>query len=150
MGAGLNLTSWDEGDAVHRHIGLQYMQSICSARRSSSFIFTHPWYVDLCHTSVIKISSLWHHYATADCRERETAICYLSVNAILSPPHSSLCYSMTIKTRQLTCSVTPHWEGLLDWSWTSEGANEFKRDEGVAGEPDMLCSMETVHILSVK
>lgn len=59
MGAGLNLTSWNEDDAVHWYI--QYMQSICSARRNPSIIFTHPWYVDLCH-----YISLWLKFLHSD------------------------------------------------------------------------------------
>lgn len=102
------------------------------------------------HTPVIKISSLWCHCATPECCDDEIPICYLCVNAILLPS-TIICYSVTVKIQQLTCSVTPRWEGPLDWSWSSGVANEFKRDGRVAAslkmKVDVLCSTKTAYYI---
>lgn len=85
------------------------------------------------HTSVIKLFlalTALHH--TRLPRAQDNNLLYIWWRHTFSS--TFICYGVTIKIQQLTYSVTPHWEGLLVWSWTSEVANEFKRDEAGAGK----------------
>lgn len=85
------------------------------------------------HTSVIKLflaPTALHHARLP--RARDNNLLYIWWRHTFSS--TFICYGVTIKIQQLTYSVTPHWEGLLVWSWTSEVANEFKRDEAGAGK----------------
>lgn len=85
------------------------------------------------HTSVIKLflaPTALHHGRLPQARDNN--LLYIWWRHTFSS--TFICYGVTIKIQQLTYSVTPHWEGLLVWSWTSEVANEFKRDEAGAGK----------------
>lgn len=85
------------------------------------------------HTSVIKLFlalTALHHARLPQARDNN--LLYIWWRHTFSS--TFICYGVTIKIQQLTYSVTPHWEGLLVWSWTSEVANEFKRDEAGAGK----------------